>query len=270
MLRPPSPRAALAALLLATPLAAQQSRQRSTPSAPPAAVSDSFPLPASCTSRDSEEISFAFDDFDAACLARLEQAAARCPSRGAWRVDFRGDGRPRLVQWRRCPAPREGDVVDYVLVRRGPTRSSRVEYAFDNSQAPGFSSIEIVSPLALERRGDRRGLYVVSILSGTGGYIGECLLGPRDGDAKLGCWPLPQPGTAMLGRLRDGETTGSRDVTVWRVDPAGAITYVQVARRAHDMEAPAVVVQVEVRLRNGRYVVARTSRHRQAENGGPE
>jgi hypothetical protein len=58
-------------------------------------------------------------------------------------------------------------------------------------------------------------------------------------------------------------------VSVWRVDSDGGITYAQVARRAHDLEAPAMVVQVDVRLRNGRYVVAGASRHRQGQDGGP-
>jgi len=261
--------AALAALVVAMPLAAQQ---RSGRVAAAAAASDSFSISASCTSGEPEGRAFAFDDFDAACLARLDRAATRCATRATWRVDFRGDGqRPRLVEWRRCAAPRAGDVVDYVLVRRGPTRNSPVQYAFDNSAAPGYSSIARVSPIALERRGDRRGLYVVSRLSGTGGYLEECLLGPRGADGTtLGCWPLPNIGPAILGQLREGETTGSRDAGLWRVDPAGGLTYLQVVRPEHFAEGPDMLVRVDVRLRDGRYVVTRASRHRQGQDGTPE
>jgi hypothetical protein len=256
--------ASFAALLLpAAALRAQQPRPPAT-----VAVSDSFPMPTSCTSEDPENGPFSFDDFDAACLARSSASAARCALRGSWRMDFRGDGRARRVEWRRCAMPGgERETVDYLLVHRTGARESPVDYVFDNAGAPHFSRLSAVSPLSLQRRGDRRGLHIVAVLSGTGRFRAECLLGPRGAagaagatGATLGCWPLPNVGPAIASVLRSGETTCCHDASVARVDPAGTITYEQTVEREHDVESSPDTVRIDVALRGGRYVVARVRR----------
>lgn len=151
-----------------------------------------------------------------------------------------------------------------MLVRHGPAAGSRVDYAFDNSGAPRYSGIDTVVALSLERRGDRRGLYVVARLSGTGGFLDECLLGPRGTGDALGCWPLPNVGPALAAQLHAGETTGSRGPALRRIDPAGSITYVQRAwpEKTPDDDTRGVFLQADVRLQGGRYVVTRAGRRK--------
>ena len=86
-----------------------------------------------------------------------------CAAKHGWAVDFRGDGIPYRVEWRRCDAPRH--PIDYVVVR--PRHAETEAYRVDNTDDERLSHIERVEPIDFGAAGKIE-LLIVRKYYGTG------------------------------------------------------------------------------------------------------